>query len=90
MSRWHVWQNWHLNTLTWKQFLAVYLQGLLPFLSQKTFFSVLFRCGIVPEGDFELRESEKSEGEGISEHLGIEEQPNHDTQLAEELSSCRQ
>ena len=48
----------------------------------KTCFSILFRCGIVSEGDFDVRESGKSEGEGGSENLAVEEQPNHDMELA--------
>jgi len=45
--------------------------------------SLLARCGIVSEGDFDVRESRKSEGGGsTSENLAIEEQPNHNVELA--------
>jgi len=42
--------------------------------------SLLARCGIVSEGDLDVRESGKSEGGGSTS----EEQPNHDVELAGE------
>ena len=44
----------------------------------KPCFSTPFRCGIVSEGDFEVRENGKSEGGGSTENQAIEEQSNHD------------